>query len=137
MTSTLSLSHTNMHTHMPHAQMEDCDIQVLMWWTIVRGCWYDGWQFSVCFLLLCNVFFAWKWIKMIFFFSFDISTWKPSKNTKKSINLMLFQAKCTIKTHLITVWNAKTNNLLNRCWIAHRLCNQTESPYERSLQLSW
>ena len=75
-----------------------------------------------------------KWYLFSVLISAHENHWKT---LKKNINLMFFQAKCTFKTHPITVWNAKTNNLLYRCWIAHRLCNQTESPYERSLQLSW
>jgi len=54
----------------------------------------------VCLVLWGRVFFAWKCIKMIFFFSFfffNISISKPLENTKKNIDLISFQAKRTFE----------------------------------------
>jgi len=98
----LSLSHTNMHTHTPHAQMEDCDIQVLMWWTIVRGCWYDGCQFSVCFLLWYKVFSLENASKWFFFsrfcFSVLISAHENHRKTlKKALIWCFFKPNALLK----------------------------------------
>lgn len=79
-----------------------------MWWTAVRGCWYDGWQFSVCLLLWCRVLFKSAFRLKIHqndlffrFFFFLTSAHQNYRKTLKEHQFVVFSSQ-------MHFWNAKT-----------------------------